>query len=70
MDKAIKRKLLGEFNIMKLIEQDAYDFYVNASQNPDVSDPEIRSCFRKIAEDEKYHIGLVKRIVNIINNCM
>ena len=70
MDTAIKRKLLGEFNTMKLIEQDAHEFYVRASQNPDVSDPEICRCFRKIAEEEKYHMGLVERVMNIINNCI
>ena len=70
MDKATKRKLLGVFNTMKLIEQDAHEFYVNASQDPGVSDPGIRNCFRKIAEEEKYHEGLVERIMNILNNCI
>jgi hypothetical protein len=31
---------------------------------------EIRDCFRKIAEEEKYHMELVERIMNIINNCI
>lgn len=70
MDKAAKRKLLSEFSTMKLIEQDAHEFYINASQNPGVSDPEMHNCFRKIAEEEKYHMGLVERIMNILNNCV
>ena len=55
---------------MKLIEQDAHEFYVKTSTHPGVTEPEIGDCFRKIAEDEKYHIELVERIMNIINNCM
>ena len=70
MDNATKRKLLGEFNTMKLIEQDAHEFYVKASTNPGVTEHEIRNCFRKIADEEKHHMELVDRIMNIINNCM
>ena len=70
MDNATKRKLLGEFYTMKLIEQDAREFYINASNDPDVTSPEIRTCFRNIAEDEKNHIELVERITNIIMNCV
>ena len=70
MDNATKRKLLGEFNTMKLIEQDAHEFYVKASTHPDVTEHEIQNSFRKIAEEEKYHMELVDRIMNIINNCI
>ncbi|MBN2314333.1 MAG: hypothetical protein JXM79_10415 [Sedimentisphaerales bacterium] len=70
MDTATKRKLIGEFSTMKFIEQDAHDFYLKASLDPDASVLEIRNCFRSIAEDEKVHIELVDRIMNIINNCM
>ena len=70
MDNATKRKLLGEFNTMKLIEQDAHEFYVKASTHPSVTEHEIRNCFRKMAEEEKSHMGLVERIMNIINNCV
>ena len=70
MNTATKRKLIGEFNTMKFIEQDARDFYLKASLDPGVSEPEIRNCFRSIADDEKVHIELVDRIMNIINNCM
>jgi rubrerythrin len=55
---------------MKLIEQDAHDFYLKASLDPGVTELEIRDCFGNIAEDEKYHAELVNRILNIINNCM
>jgi len=70
MDNATKRKLLGEFNTMKLIEQDAHEFYVKASTHPEMTGREICNCFRTIAEEEKYHMELVDRIMNIINNCV
>ncbi len=70
MDTATQRKLLGEFNTMKLIEQDAHDFYLKVSLDPCVTELEMRDCFRTLAEEEKYHAELVDRIMNIINNCM
>lgn len=70
MDNATKRKILGEFHTMKWIEQDAHDFYVKTSTDASLSDLNIRNCFRRIAEDEKHHIELVGRIMNIVNNCM
>ena len=70
MDNLNKQKLLNEFETMKLIEQDAHDFYVKASQDPSVKDEKIRKCFSRIAEDEQYHIELVDRIINILTNCL
>jgi rubrerythrin len=55
---------------MKLIELDAYEFYAKASTDPSIADLNIRNCFCKIAEEEKHHMELVDRIMNIINNCM
>jgi len=69
MDDFNKQKLVSEFGMMKMIEQDAHDFYVKASQDRDVKDQKIRSCFERIAEDERHHIELVERIINIIKNC-
>ena len=63
------QKLLSEFETMRAIEQNAHDFYVNALQNPGIEDEKIRDSFRKIAEDEKHHVELVERIINIIKNC-
>lgn len=70
MDTATKRKLLGEFNTMKLMEQDAHDFYLKISLDPGVTEPEIRQSFSNIAEEEKVHMELVDRIMNIICNCL
>ena len=69
MDNLNKQKLVSEFGMMKMIEQDAHDFYVKVSQDPKVKDEKVRKCFSRIAEDEQYHIELVDRIINIIRNC-
>lgn len=69
MDNITKQKTLSEFETMKLIEQNAHEFYIKASENPILTDERIRSCFGKIAEDEMHHVALVDRIINIIKNC-
>ena len=70
MDNTIKQKTLSEFETMKLIEQDAHEFYFKASENLNITDQRIRNCFHKIAEDEKHHVVLVERIINIVTNCL
>lgn len=69
MDDFNKQKLVSEFGMMKMIEQDAHDFYVKVSQDRNVKDQKIKKCFERIAEDERRHIELVERIINIIKNC-
>ena len=70
MDNMTKQKALSEFETMKLIEQNAHDFYLKASENPCITDQRARNCFHKIAEDEKHHVVLVERIINILTNCL
>jgi len=70
MDNSNKQKLLNEFGTMKMLEQDARDFYLKASQDESVKDEEVRNCFSIIAEDEQHHIEVVDRITNILNNCL
>ena len=70
MDNATKQKLIGEFETMKMIEQDAHDFYAKVSQDPSVKDESVRNCFGSIARDEQHHVELVDRIINILKNCL
>ena len=70
MDIQHKEKLLHEFGTMKLLEQDAYDFYLKISQDPNVKDEKIRNSFSKIAEDEQHHTELVDQIINIVTNSL
>ena len=70
MDNMTKKKILSEFETMKLVEQNAHEFYLKASEDASINDQTIRSCFHKIAEDEKHHVELVERITNIIKNCL
>ena len=65
-----KQKTLSEFETMKLIEQNAHEFYLKASENPSLTDQRVRNCFSKIATDEKHHVVLVDRIINILTNCL
>jgi rubrerythrin len=69
MDDHNKQQLVSEFGMMKMIEQDARDFYIKVSQDRNVKDEKIRRIFGRIAEDERHHIELVERIINIIKNC-
>jgi rubrerythrin len=69
MENQNKQRLVSEFETMKMIEQDAHDFYVKVSQDRNVKDQMIRNCFGRIAEDERHHIELVERIINIVRNC-
>jgi rubrerythrin len=70
MDSAIKQNLLNEFETMKLIEQDAREFYLKASSDPSVTDQKVCNCLGKIAEDEGHHVELVERIMTIVKNCL
>ena len=70
MDSATKKNLLNEFETMKLIEQDAREFYLKASSDPSLTDQKARDCLGKIAEDEAHHLELVERIMTIVKNCL
>jgi len=70
MDNAIKHKLLDEFETMRLLEEDAHNFYRNASHDPNITEQSVRRCFASIADDEKHHVELVERIMNILKNCL
>lgn len=69
MENQNKQRLVSEFETMKMIEQDAHDFYVKVSQDRNVKDQKLKNCFERIAEDERRHIELVERIINIVRNC-
>ncbi len=70
MNDTTKQKLLNEFETMRLIEKDAHEFYLKASTDPNVTDQRVRKCFSAIAEDERNHVELVERIMNILQNCL
>jgi rubrerythrin len=70
MDSATKQNLLNEFQTMKLIEQDAREFYLKASNDPEVTDQNLRDSLVKIAEDEAHHVELVERMMTIVKNCL
>ena len=70
VDPEQKNKIASEFRTMRILEQDAHDFYVKAADNPAITDSSISDKFRQIADDEKRHVEIVDTILNLVNNCM
>ena len=70
MNVRVTDSLKGKLIELKLIEQDAHDFYVKASQDPSVKNEKMRNCFGYIAEDEQRHIELVDRIISTLKDCL
>ena len=60
-----KRQIIVEFTAMKDLEELAYELYSNVSSDRQITDEKIRRAFAEIAEDEKRHIGLVQKIIDI-----
>ena len=65
-----KKKLIGEFEMMKDFELTAKDLYVKIAASPDVEQQQIKDTFAKIAEDEQRHADIVQKIINIITNTL
>jgi rubrerythrin len=65
-----KKKLIGEFEMMKDFELTAKDLYIKIVSSPDVEQQQIKDIFAKIAEDEQRHADIVQKIINIITNTL
>ena len=65
-----KKKLIGEFEMMRDFELTAKDLYVKIASSPDVEQQQIKDTFAKIAEDEQRHADIVQKIINIITNTL
>lgn len=65
-----KKKLIGEFEMMRDFELTANDLYVKIAASPDVEQQQIKNIFAKIAEDEQRHADIVQKIINIITNTL
>jgi rubrerythrin len=65
-----KKKLIGEFEMMKDFELTAKDLYIKIASSPDVEQQQIKDTFTKIAEDEQRHANIVQKIINIITNTL
>ena len=62
---SIKNRIIAEFTAMKNLEECAYELYTKAASDRQISDNKIRIAFEEIATDEKRHIGLVQKIIDI-----
>ena len=65
-----KKKLIGEFEMMRDFELTAKDLYIKIASSPDVEQQQIKDTFAKIAEDEQRHADIVQKIINIITNTL
>jgi rubrerythrin len=65
-----KKKLIGEFEMMKDFELTAKDLYIKIVNSPDVEQQQIKDTFAKIAEDEQRHADIVQKIINIVTNTL
>ena len=63
-----KKQIIAEFDAMKGVEECAYELYAKIAADPQMADEKVRSVFAAIAADEKRHIGLVQRIIDIATN--
>ena len=60
-----KNEIIAEFTAMKNLEECAYELYTRAASDPQISDNKTRIIFDEIAADEKRHIELVQKIIDI-----
>jgi rubrerythrin len=65
-----KKKLIGEFEMMRDFELTAKDLYLKIVSSPDVEQQQIKDTFARIAEDEQRHADIVQKIINIITNTL
>jgi rubrerythrin len=65
-----KKKLIGEFEMMRDFELTAKNLYVKIAASPDVEQQQIKDIFAKVAEDEQRHADIVQKIINIITNTL
>jgi rubrerythrin len=65
-----KKKLIGEFEMMKDFELTAKNLYVKIVNSPDVEQQQIKDAFAKIAQDEQRHADIVQKIINIVINTL
>jgi rubrerythrin len=65
-----KKKIIGEFEMMKDFELSAKDLYIKIAASPDVKQQQIKDTFTKIAEDEQRHAEIVQKIIDIVTNAL
>jgi rubrerythrin len=64
-----KKKIIGEFQIMKGFELSAKDLYTKIATSPDVKQ-QIKDTFATIAEDEQRHADIVQKIIDIVTSSL
>ena len=67
-ENSTKSQIIADFTAMKNLEECAYELYTKAASDPQISDNKIRIAFEEIAIDEKRHIELVQKIIDIVTS--
>ena len=65
-----KKKLIRDFELMKSYEDSAEQLYTKISLDERVKNETVKDTFREIAEDEKRHVQIAQKIIDVINNCL
>ncbi|MEI8186236.1 MAG: hypothetical protein WCG19_06045 [Chlorobiaceae bacterium] len=62
----IKEDLLGFFESMMELEVKQRDTFMGLAA--DIDDPDIKNILKRIGNDEQSHMGLVQRIIDLLNS--
>jgi rubrerythrin len=65
-----KKKIIGDFQMMKDFELSVKDLYIEIATSPDVREQQVKDTFAKIAEDEQRHAEIVQKIINTVTNTL
>lgn len=63
-----KKQLQTEFTEMRSVEQSAQNLYTKITQDEQVTDERVKKLFAALAKDEKYHVQIVEKILQQIEN--
>ena len=68
INNSTKNQIIAEFTAIKNLEECAYELYTKAASDPQISDNKTREVFEEIAAEEKRHIELVQKIIDIVSS--
>ena len=65
-----KNNVIGEFETMRSFELSARDLYHQIARDPRVNDLKVKDAFRRLADDEQRHAGLVQEIIDLLKRVL
>ena len=61
-----KKRILHEFEMMMGFEASAKKSYLKVAADPKIENQKAKETFARIAKEEQAHIGMVQKIIQII----